>query len=644
MLILHLSTGLANMVYEYCAAYALAQELGVELCIDITNFMLRGEQFTLDLLNIPAVKKVYNLNLDPEHLAQGDPLCVAPELRRNAITLVQPGVYIGSETDSIMYYHSLADARKVKEKAAGRNIILNGYFFDKKYYLPYWERIRKFLCLRNETAETLAFQKIAKGRPSVGIHIRRGDFQVADFAATIEKEYWQAAVVFMREYLNDPIFFVFSDDIDYAVSVLGTDSRIFYIKCLGAQRADLQEFICLSRCDHRILNVCSTFSGLADELHGGTRITVWKGINLADKSMAMEKNNREKNLQADGLRRVLLYPEEIMKRASTYSADGKTHIMAHAIDELEEIADNSVRGKAIDNNARESMLLRKMALDLKCQNYEEAYEISQVIYVKCASDTHYQEMLREILQKLNYEEEVAIEKARDFGEHYHFIIAPYLDCPWSIYRIGLAELGNILYHMGHEVTYLFDTKDKGEMWYIRNNPIYMNRYSEKRGGEQFLLSDLLQKYGSWTNVIKRFANNKVRNIVISRNLDCLIAAKGINDVMTIFPDFSDNRCIESVYGDKCVNTSELARMYNEADIIFSHKYRAENTYDWQDRGHLDYRDEIGNGEQVVNLGYHFKPLYVGLAFKIKDILQEIYKERRSLDDLFGRTYSEDQRL
>jgi hypothetical protein len=48
---------------------------------------------------------------------------------------------------------------------------------------------------------------------SVGVHIRRGDFIAIGWALDIN--WYKQAVLSMKSYLRDPVFFIFSDDLPY---------------------------------------------------------------------------------------------------------------------------------------------------------------------------------------------------------------------------------------------------------------------------------------------------------------------------------------------------------------------------------------------------------------------------------------------
>ena len=63
MLIVRLSTGLGNQMYEYMTAYALAKELRQELVLDIEECTRSAYGYLLDHFKIPACRKIlYSLD------------------------------------------------------------------------------------------------------------------------------------------------------------------------------------------------------------------------------------------------------------------------------------------------------------------------------------------------------------------------------------------------------------------------------------------------------------------------------------------------------------------------------------------------------------------------------------------------------
>ncbi len=105
-----------------------------------------------------------------------------------------------------------------------RNMYLSGYFACEKYYadiLPELRHLIQFPEIKDEqmkTANQEMLQKI-KECNAVSVHIRRGDYlqpgNAAMFGNICTEEYYESALNYMRENIENPKFFLFSDDTSY---------------------------------------------------------------------------------------------------------------------------------------------------------------------------------------------------------------------------------------------------------------------------------------------------------------------------------------------------------------------------------------------------------------------------------------------
>lgn len=110
-----------------------------------------------------------------------------------------------------------------------------GFFFSSDdrynpsaiYYSGYWQDIQFYKSLpkpkfrdfklneKNATAKKLMLQT-----NSVSIHIRRGDYLEAETAKLMGNictlDYYKKAILKVKEHIDSPVFFVFSDDIQWA--------------------------------------------------------------------------------------------------------------------------------------------------------------------------------------------------------------------------------------------------------------------------------------------------------------------------------------------------------------------------------------------------------------------------------------------
>lgn len=96
---------------------------------------------------------------------------------------------------------------------------------------------------------------------SVSIHVRRGDYMNGYYYNMLGKvcdlEYYQRAIAEIRRYIENPQFFVFSDDREYVVKNLLLDNAVYVDFNRGAD--SWQDMYLMSRCHHNII-ANSTFS------------------------------------------------------------------------------------------------------------------------------------------------------------------------------------------------------------------------------------------------------------------------------------------------------------------------------------------------------------------------------------------------
>ncbi|MES2454325.1 MAG: alpha-1,2-fucosyltransferase [Bacteroidota bacterium] len=96
---------------------------------------------------------------------------------------------------------------------------------------------------------------------SVAIHVRRGDYLNADninlFGDVSTKEYFEKAIALINSKVEDPHFFIFSNDIPWVKENFQMD-KVTYVTCNNGENSWKDMFL-MSRCKHNIISN-STFS------------------------------------------------------------------------------------------------------------------------------------------------------------------------------------------------------------------------------------------------------------------------------------------------------------------------------------------------------------------------------------------------
>lgn len=159
-----------------------------------------------------------------------------------------------------------------------RSGILKGYF--QTYLFADAARQALLRCLEFPESGDPQLYRLAeevRGRNSVGVHVRRGDY-MAEKARRLDgicdAGYYGRAAAVMREKVEDPQFYIFSDDIPWCRENVRVDGAVYVDPGMFADHEDWQDMYLMSLCRHNVI-ANSTFSWWAAWLNGNRgRITV----------------------------------------------------------------------------------------------------------------------------------------------------------------------------------------------------------------------------------------------------------------------------------------------------------------------------------------------------------------------------------
>lgn len=145
-------------------------------------------------------------------------------------------------------------------EALGAATRLTGYFQSAQYWTGFESRIRADLRPREIPADPLFREAAATiGRTmSVSMHVRRGDYRHSPLHNVCTREYYVRAMASMRARLDQPTFFIFSDDMNWCSSQFAAPDviPIDIPLCRSAPALDMH---LMSHCRHHIVSN-STYS------------------------------------------------------------------------------------------------------------------------------------------------------------------------------------------------------------------------------------------------------------------------------------------------------------------------------------------------------------------------------------------------
>ncbi len=256
MKIFRLSGGLGNQLFSYaaCYQYCLDHKEPIVMDTSIQEAPWFFRNFDLAHYNIQMDKKIWYRVGD----GRIDHLLLNHVHRRRAIGLFTPTIY-----EDRSGYHP-----ETLEKLPKHCYVIGDWqylgYFDK-----YRDKLREIFPYRDQLAEgALGWEQDIriKGRHSVAVHARRGD--IAKMGGALGAEYFIKAIKTMAEKVPDPVFYCFSEDLNWLRNTFMPFKEQFEFKYTeyDSNSKGLEDFELMRKCSHQII-ANSTYSWWAAYLN-----------------------------------------------------------------------------------------------------------------------------------------------------------------------------------------------------------------------------------------------------------------------------------------------------------------------------------------------------------------------------------------
>lgn len=248
MVISNVIGGLGNQMFQYAAARALSLGRNQALRLDISGFSNYGlhQGFELQrVFNCPVeiatdveVRNILGWQFQTRiRQIVGRPQMAA--FRSNAF-VVEP------------YFHYWSEINQVPQEC-----YLTGYWQSEKYFQTHAAVIRADFTFKhlpiNRNAQLAELINQVNG---VSLHVRRGDYvrnpKTLATHGTCSLEYYQEAVCYIAEKVENPFFYIFSDDVEWVKENLKIGFPCHYVD--HNRGADsYNDMLLMSLCKHHII-------------------------------------------------------------------------------------------------------------------------------------------------------------------------------------------------------------------------------------------------------------------------------------------------------------------------------------------------------------------------------------------------------
>ncbi len=224
--------GMASQMRQYLLGCAVAKASGIKVKYDLSWF----ERCGMDILGQESRSYVLEKIFPSAHVERAGKL----------ETYVYRNVFWTSLADPNVYDPNVLISKK--------NRYLGGYYRNKQYIYNVRDIEREIFTFNVSLCDenTALLDKILSEKNSVAVHMRRGDFIGSVHDCTNEKYFQQAMDLLSAKTIN-PLFFIFSNDIDWAKKTFAHRKVVYFLEANDIDQGYFDMYL-MSRCKHFIIS------------------------------------------------------------------------------------------------------------------------------------------------------------------------------------------------------------------------------------------------------------------------------------------------------------------------------------------------------------------------------------------------------
>jgi hypothetical protein len=244
IVVVKLMGGLGNQMFQYAAAFSLAQKNNAKLIVDKSCNTLKIHQYSLEKFNLNCtfVNFYYILNFFIRCFQKIDSLI----FKRIGISFFKKYFYFEKNFDFDENFLNIKNSQYI-----------TGYFQSEKYFMSCSDLILEqfFFPKEIEFLNKDLIEKI-KNCQSVSLHVRRGDYVKNELARKLHGdccpfEYYDQALKYIVEKLGNIELFIFSDEIKWVKQNFKFEQPVNFVD--NNTSSNFSDLRLMSLCKHNII-------------------------------------------------------------------------------------------------------------------------------------------------------------------------------------------------------------------------------------------------------------------------------------------------------------------------------------------------------------------------------------------------------
>ena len=242
MKIVKLMGGLGNQMFQYMFGQYLSKKYNEKIYYDVEFFKHYSESEKLEIRNIELLK--FNFDIEIVDYKKY-PFLNYNNRKEKFIYLLKGLLSLNRNTFNFVSDSKFTLISKVFS-----------IFFRNNYYIGYWQAYRYILDLEFKLKDsqnlinTKVKEKILNSN-AVSIGVRRGDY-VKLGAIICDIEYYKKAINLIYKKLDNPVFYIFSDDIEWCRKNIKLSDKYFFVE--ANKDTPFENMELMSLCKHNIIS------------------------------------------------------------------------------------------------------------------------------------------------------------------------------------------------------------------------------------------------------------------------------------------------------------------------------------------------------------------------------------------------------
>lgn len=247
MQIVRMNGGLGNQMFQYAFGYYL-KEVGNDVCFDLSDYSIHHHHQGYEL------EKIFDIHVKEARNEDVRKLCGNKHSIFIRMFRKMTGLEVTGKNEIVANERTIF----IIPTVINNSLYFNGFWQNIQYVKPYIQQLKKIFSFQKLDDVNKKFIENKGDSIYVGVHIRRGDYlKTSSLNGICNFGYYESAINYIKEKVDNPKFVVFSDDISWCKTAFEKYDCIYVDWNTG--KKSYRDMQLMSLCDHMII-ANSTFS------------------------------------------------------------------------------------------------------------------------------------------------------------------------------------------------------------------------------------------------------------------------------------------------------------------------------------------------------------------------------------------------